>query len=309
MLRRALLLLLLAVAVALGVYGARNPERRRLDQAARRGVSGAFVRLADGVTHYELSGPPGGHPVVLVHGFSVPYYIWDSTATALAAAGFRVLRYDLYGRGWSDRPAVDYGADLYDRQLGALLDSTGLRGPVDVAGVSMGGWVSATFAGRHPERVRSLILIDPAAETVSVPRLMTIPLLGPLLWQVLVMPGRAAAQRTDLLEPDRFPDWEARYRPQMRFRGFGRALLSTSRALAAAPLDRVYGRVGELGIPVLLLWGTEDRTVPFAMKDEVLRVIPGARFHAIDGAAHLPHMERAEVVNLLLLEFLAVPPG
>ena len=55
--------------------------------------------------------------VVLVHGFSVPYYIWDSTTTALAAAGYRVVRYDEYGRGLSDRPNVDYTADLYDRQL------------------------------------------------------------------------------------------------------------------------------------------------------------------------------------------------
>ena len=70
--------------------------------------------------------------------------------------------------------------------------------------------------------------------------------------------------------------------------------------------DRLYGRVAEVGRPVLLIWGREDKTVPFALNETVRRAIPGAAFHAIDGAAHLPHLERPDVVNLLLLEFLRV---
>ena len=64
------------------------------------------MRLSDGFTHYELGGPPTGHLVVLAAGFSVPYYIWDPTFSALTEAGVRVLRYDYYGRGFSDRPDV-----------------------------------------------------------------------------------------------------------------------------------------------------------------------------------------------------------
>ena len=92
------------------VYFVRNPERATLDDNARRGAPGRFVRLSDGVTHYDVSGPDTGRTILLVHGFSVPYYIWDSTATALAGAGYRVVRYDEYGRGLSDRPDVSYNA-------------------------------------------------------------------------------------------------------------------------------------------------------------------------------------------------------
>jgi pimeloyl-ACP methyl ester carboxylesterase len=299
---------LLGVA-AVGLCLARYPERRGLDPAARRDADGQFVPLSDGVTHYELSGPKEGPPVVLVHGFSVPYYVWDPTAQTLRTNGYRVLRYDLYGRGYSDRPPVDYTADLFDRQLLELMHAVGMRAPVHLMGVSMGGWVSATFTGRHPQLVRSLTLIDPIASRPEIPWVLRLPAVGPLLFQVVLEPGMPARQTADFLQPARFPDWPARYGPQMQFRGFGRALRSTALALASVDFDRVYRRVAEVGCPVLLLWGREDKTVPFALNETVRRAIPAAEFHAIDGAAHLPHLERADAVDPLLLDFLAKTAG
>jgi pimeloyl-ACP methyl ester carboxylesterase len=54
---------------------------------------------------------------VLIPGFSVPYVIWDPTFEDLVEKGFRVLRYDLFGRGYSDRPDAIYDLELFDRQL------------------------------------------------------------------------------------------------------------------------------------------------------------------------------------------------
>ena len=88
-----------ALAVLLAIlYAVRNLEHAPLDDAARRGAPGSFVRLADGVTHYELIRPDTARTVVLLSGMSVPYYLWDPTGDALAGAGYRVLRYDYYGR-------------------------------------------------------------------------------------------------------------------------------------------------------------------------------------------------------------------
>ncbi|MGB7874199.1 MAG: hypothetical protein WBL25_07430, partial [Anaerolineales bacterium] len=81
-------------------------KTEELNEAARAGAPGSFVQLSDGCSHYELGGPPDGQPVVLVHGFSVPYFIWDPTFSFLTECGFRALRYDLFGRGYSDRPRV-----------------------------------------------------------------------------------------------------------------------------------------------------------------------------------------------------------
>ena len=107
--RTTALALLLIGAGVVGYGRWKNPERGELDAAARAGVPGRFVTLSRGVTHVDVRGPDSGRTVVLVHGFSVPYYIWDSTATALAAQGYRVIRYDLYGRGWSDRLPALFG--------------------------------------------------------------------------------------------------------------------------------------------------------------------------------------------------------
>ncbi|MGH7616625.1 MAG: alpha/beta fold hydrolase [Gemmatimonadaceae bacterium] len=298
------------VACALyGFYAARNPERRTLDEAARRGAPGKFVRLADGVTHYDVSGPDSGRTIVLVHGFSVPYYLWDSTAAALAGAGFRVIRYDEYGRGLSDRPNVDYTVDLYDRQLTQLLDSLHIAGPVDLGGVSMGGLVSGTFAGRHPERVRSLTLVDPVAgSNGTTPSFFSWPLVGSYLWQTLAVPTMADGQMTDFVQPSRFPDWANRYREQMSYRGFGRALLSHRQNAAGISLDSVYRRVGRTPIPVLLIWGKSDQTVPFERSASVRVAIPSAEFHPIDGAAHLPIIEQAHVTDSIIVAFLGKQP-
>lgn len=298
-------------ALGLGIaIWTRNPEHLALDDAARKGASGLFVSLPDGITHYDVSGPDTGQRVVLVHGFSVPYYIFDSTATALAAAGFRVARYDHFGRGFSDRPDVDYTTDLLDRQLSGLLDSLGWTGPVDLVGLSMGGLVVAAFAGRHPDRVRSLVLVDPAAGPASgLPWYFTAAVLGPALWQIMAVPGMADGQRSDFTEPAKWPDWPDRYRVQMQYRGFGRALRSSRLHMATLASDTLYARIGALGTRSLLIWGKEDQTVPFALAEQVRKGIPQAEFLPVDQTGHLPHMERANIVNPALISFLRGPAG
>lgn len=311
--RRILIVLLLLIGVGFTgvrlyarVNGLRDPETRTLDGPARRLVSdGAFFRLGDGVTHYEVAGPDTGARVLLVHGFSVPGYIWDSTMVALSTAGFRVARYDTYGRGWSDRPDVSYALGLYDRQLLQLLDSLGWKEPVHLVGLSYGGPVIGTFVANHPERVRSLTFVDPAAGTVrSLPWYMKAPVLGPWLWQTFAVPKMADGQPSDFYEPARFPGWADKYRPQQQFFGFGRALRRTILDNAGGNYDSLYAAVGRTQKPTLLLWGKEDQTVTIDKSEQVRRGVPQAEFHVIERAGHLPHMERTDVVNPLLIGWL-----
>lgn len=303
-LRKLIVLPIVVIACAIAIlYNVRNPEHSDLDAAARRGVPGKFVTLGDGVTHYDVGGPDTGQRVLLAHGFSVPSYIWDSTFTALTNAGFRVARYDYYGRGYSDRPDIAYTGDLFDRQMLQLLDSLGWREPVDIVGLSMGGPVTANFVGRHPDRARSLTLVDPAAgERTAPPAIFRIPFLGPVLFQIMAVPGMAAGQLSDFVEPAKWPDWPDKYREQMQYRGFGRALLSTLREAGAT--DSIYARVGALGKPTLLIWGVQDSTVSIKQADGVRKAIPQAQYHPIERAGHLPIMERTDEVNPLLIAFL-----
>jgi pimeloyl-ACP methyl ester carboxylesterase len=75
-------------------------EQEELNKNTRKMLPGEFIQLSDGFTHYELDGPEEGDVIVLVHGFSTPLFIWDPTYEYLLDKGFKVLRYDLYGRGW-----------------------------------------------------------------------------------------------------------------------------------------------------------------------------------------------------------------
>ena len=298
----SLVVLLLAGAAAYGAW--KNPEKATLDAAARTDSPGQFIALSHGMTHYELVGPDSARLVVLVHGFSVPYYIWDSTVVALKDAGYRVLRYDLYGRGWSDRPDVDYDGALYDAQLGELLDSLHVAAPIDLVGLSFGGFVTAHFVAGHAGRVRTLTLVDPMSQRSELPWTLGLPIIGPWIWQVTAVPGMADNQRTDFLHPEHYPTWADQYRPQMRYRGFGRALLSSAAMASRVDFDSLYAAVARTGVPVMLIWGKQDQTIALALSEVVRRNIPAVEFIPVDSSGHLPHIEQARLVNARLTAFL-----
>jgi pimeloyl-ACP methyl ester carboxylesterase len=113
---------------------------------------------ADGVALAVREWAGRGPAVVCVHGLTANHTSWAPLAEALAPE-FRVVAYDLRGRGESDKPAAGYGLEPHARDLVALLDSLGLRRAV-LVGHSLGAHVALRFAATRPERVRRLVLID-----------------------------------------------------------------------------------------------------------------------------------------------------
>ncbi|MEW6717713.1 MAG: alpha/beta fold hydrolase [Chloroflexota bacterium] len=282
-------------------------ETQSLTDTERARLGEQFISLPDGFTHYELAGPVGAQPVVLIHGFSVPYYIWDHTFPALVEAGFQPLRYDLYGRGYSDRPNVTNSPDLFDRQLVHLISALNLKIPVDLVGLSMGGPISITFADRHPELVRKLVLVDPAGIPMEVPlafKLVTNPFWGKVLLDLLGGAILPRVMTSDFYNPQNVKAFLKQYRPQMRYQGFIWSLLSTLRNGMLGDFTDVYARVGGQKVPTLLIWGREDQTLPFELSQQILALIPHAEFHPIDEGGHIPHYERPEVVNPIIIRFL-----
>ena len=298
--------LTLVVGAPYALYLYNDPETLELDDAARASATGEFVRLSNGYTHYEIGGPETGRMVVLLAGFSVPYYIWDPTYKALTEAGFRVLRYDYYGRGYSDRPEVPYSVDLHIGQLNELLDKLKIAGPFDLAGLSFGGSVITTYAYRYPDRVRSLIYMDPGfrspAPTLSFSGM-------PRVWgfftAIFDEQNWPNDQMTDFLHPERFPDWPKRYVTEVRYKGFRQARLSEFVANANEDQTEEIARVGEHPRPVLVVWGKQDMTVPFENSEWVMRRMMHGRLLAVDQAGHLPHMEQPDVVQPEIIAFLS----
>jgi len=309
--RRWLIVLVSLIVLAAGLaalYRYSDPERLDLDDAVRRTTPGQFVRLTDGFTHYELGGPPTGRVVVLAAGFSVPYYIWDPTFTALTEAGFRVLRYDYYGRGYSDRPNIAYTQEMYVRQLTQLLDALKIREPVDLAGISFGGSLITSFSNRYPKRVRSLVFVDPGfREPYDVSDITGAKALWEFFTTVFDEDAWADGQLDDFLYPEKFPDWPDRYRVQLQYKGFRRAQLSEILSNANANQKDEIIRVGRHSRPVLVIWGKQDTNVPFENSNEVMKAFPRARLVAVDSAGHLPQWEQPEIVHSEWIRFLNSP--
>jgi pimeloyl-ACP methyl ester carboxylesterase len=282
-------------------------ETRELDEQARWETDGSFIPLANGFTHYQLAGESTGIPVVLVHGFSVPCFIYDRTFDFLKTCGFQVLRYDLFGRGFSDRPRVKYGIHLFTRQLGDLLDALGMQ-RVHLVGLSMGGPVTTSFLCQHPERVEKHVLIDPAGvRPIRLPGVLNalkLPVIGELALGLFGSKVMVRNIASDLFSPELVDQFQAKYAIQMKYRGFKRAILSTLRQGMLGSFYDTYEQAGSLKRPTLIFWGRNDTTVPFEHSSLLLHALPHAEFHVIEDCGHIPHFEKPERVEPILLEFL-----
>lgn len=284
-------------------------ESTVLDARVREHLPGKTAWLTDGVTYYEES--PGTKPVILIHGFSMPNFIWDPTFAALSGAGFRTIRYDLFGRGFSDRPRLRYDKGFFVRQLADLMDALSIQ-KADLVSLSMGGVVAAEFAYRFPKRVRKLAFVDPAGFELGLPtaiKLLKVPLVGEVMLGLLGRFGSGTMLQSMLGDfyqpaPAVIESFAPRYLEQMKYHGFKRAILSSLRTGMLNENVEVFRRVGRLDHPVLLVWGKHDQTVPYHYNDTFRQLVPRASFHAVEEAGHIPHYERPEVVNPLIIDFL-----
>jgi len=283
-------------------------ETEELNDESRKSADGSFIQLSDGIVHYELSNPNEKNTVVLIHGFSVPYFIFDPTFEFLSRSGFRVLRYDLFGRGFSDRPDTRYNIDLFDRQLTDLLDALRFTRPISLLGLSMGGVIASSFTTRRSERVRSLMLIDPAgARPVRISPLLTMakmPFVAEAVLGWVGSEGLIKGIAKDIFDPALVEHFQAQYSIQMKYKGFKRSLLSTIRNGMLEPFVKTYEQVGKMEVPALLFWGRNDRTVPFEYNENLRAVMPNLKFHTIEDCGHIPHYEKPGIVNPILLGFL-----
>jgi pimeloyl-ACP methyl ester carboxylesterase len=303
-LRRIVFLLVLLGVAGFVAFRMADPEKRDLDATVRTLVGGRFIHLSDGFTHYELGGPESGDIVVLAAGSTVPYYIWYPTFRMLVDSGFRVLRYDYYGRGYSDRPHIAHNEEMYIRQLRELLDSLQITQPINLAGLSFGGSVVTSFTDRYPARVKRLIYFDPfIRRPAPVPLALRIPLVRNVA-ALLAERSAAEGQLGDFLHPSRFPDWPTRYRPQLQYHGFRQGRIAD--ALDAPNLDQQpeLDRLGKSDRPVLIVWGKQDPTVPIAASKQLVAAFPKSEFVVVDSAGHLPNWENPNGVNPALLAFL-----
>jgi pimeloyl-ACP methyl ester carboxylesterase len=292
-------LLVIAAIGAYGFYIFKNAETKSVSEDDRQTASGKFIHLSDGITHYEIAGPDTAKTVLLVHGFSVPYYIWDGTFDSLVQHGFRVVRYDEFGRGLSDKPDAVYNPSFYRRQLAELIRALKLKTPFSIAGLSFGGAVVGDFVAHYPALIDKVILVDPVYRFTNRDVAEVI-----MDYSMAVKAdAMASGQLEDFKYPELFPDWVSKYQSQMKFKGFRHSLISTIQNYPADTIVTNYTKMETLKKKVLLIWGKEDQTVTYDFSDS-LRQRLNVDFLSVDDARHLPHLEKPLIVNSKIISFL-----
>jgi pimeloyl-ACP methyl ester carboxylesterase len=263
-------------------------------------------------THYELRGDPDSRCVVLIHGNAAPYVSWDNTIEDLVEAGLRVLRYDLIGHGFSDRPrARTCDRALYIKQLAELIDHLNIPYPISVVGTSQGGSIGACFAAANPGKVERLALLSPLFDDfVGSKGLMTKILSTRFVGEFVLQfagDGKFSDLGKAISAPDKRAALESEVAEQLRFRSKRRAILANWRGDSFANPTEAYKEVKAQHIPTLLTWGTQDKLILDDSMARLRDLLPDIEYHEIDGAAHLAHYEYPERINPILIRFLAQP--
>ena len=278
--------------------------RKPMDDRTRQGAEGKFARLSQGTTYYRWIGPVRGPVAVCVHGLTTPSYVWDGIAQGLARMGYRVLVYDLYGRGFSDRPDGLQDEAFFLTQLNDLLADQKIKGDFVLAGYSMGGAVATSYAATHPERIRHLILIA-SAGLGALPGGMAgfirnTPLLGDWLMYAVYPRRHRAGTELERSLASSVENIVDRQQRELTYRGFVPAVLSSFRGLLGTDFETRHKQIHRAGIPVLALWGGKDDLIPLTAVGMMSEWNRKARQEVIEDAGHaLPYSHTDEALEVI----------
>lgn len=266
-------------------------------------VRSQTVRTADGVRlHVETSG--AGETILFIQGLGYATWAWEPQMDALAGRA-RAVAFDNRGAGQSDKPEGPYSIRLLAEDALSVLQQTD-AGPAHVVGCSMGGYVALTLALRHPEAVRSLVLISTSAGGEGA---SGVPEQTLTAWRNAEgVSAEDFARRTMPLSfapgwvdahPAEFGRWlQARLAHPTPAQAW-RAQFDASAAFLTEGLGP-----GPIPHPALVIHGTEDQVVPYANARALVERLDRARLVTLRGAGHLCWLERSDAVNELLADFV-----
>jgi len=268
--------------------------------AAHANTNPTYVPLREGRAYRLCDGSPDGEPLVLVHGATVPSWEFDALVPPLLRAGFRTLRFDLYGHGASDRPPGAYTFERFTRQLIEMLDVSGVR-RATLLGHSFGAAVVAAVAAARPDLASRLVLVAPMLDfgaTLGWATLLRVPVLGDVAMRVVGVPGLVRRRRRRYEAIGR-PELTARFVEQVSAPGFGRALLSMFRSGALGDKRACYRALHSFEGELLLITGDRDAIIP-AEHIAIVRSLLPPHTHRSVAAEHNLLLTHPEIVVGLL---------
>jgi 3-oxoadipate enol-lactonase len=260
------------------------------------------LRAANHRIHFDVVGPGDGPLVCLAHALSSDSGVWSEQLSPLLARGWQVLRVDMRGHGGSDPVASHYGMRDLASDVLLVVDFLAIR-RFHFVGVSIGGMIGQTLGIHHADRLHSLTLCG--TSPTAVPG-------GAAMWEARFAAIHAAGSVAPLADNTMrrwFTDGFKSRRPD-RWRQIHETIAATtpagycSGARAIAQFD-VLSALSSISIPTFVICGDEDTGTPPAGNRTIARLIPGARYHEMLNARHIPMLEYPELFNRQLLDWLS----
>ncbi|GAA1001615.1 alpha/beta fold hydrolase [Subtercola frigoramans] len=238
-----------------------------------------------------------GRPVLVLHGGGGPFTV--AGLVAHLAEAHQVIAPTHPGWNGTVRDEAVSSIQSLAEVYSELLRAEDLQGVV-VVGSSLGGWLAAEMAldDRAEGRIAALVLID--AVGIEVPE-------EPMV-DFFALDARGVAEHS-FADPQKFFVDPSTLPPEQVARQA--ANMQTMRAVAGYPSmhdSALRGRLAELGLPALVIWGESDRIVTPAYGSAFAAAIPDARLTVLENAGHLPHIEQPEATSAVIAEFLASLP-
>lgn len=279
-------------------------NRRYGADAFRSKAPGRFAKLSQGVTHYQWLGGVRGPVIVCIHGLTTPSPVWYAIAQGLSKLGYRVLVYDLYGRGFSDAPRGPQTGDFFSQQLLDLLDHQDLSQDVTVMGYSLGGSIATHFTAKHPHRVRRLIVLASAGMWLREDKLTEIgrtwPFVGDWVHAIIATRRDRKALRAQLGMPFDIEGIIELQLAEYQSKGFLRSVLSSRRHLLADVQEDAHRSIGRDGVPVVGIWGEKDDVIPLKSLGTLTQWNRSVRQEVVSNADHsIAFTHSADVVDVL----------
>ena len=258
-------------------------------------------------------------PVLLLHGFGASIGHWRHNLTSLGHY-HTVYALDMLGFGASQKALANYNIHLWVEQVYDFW-KTFIQQPVVLVGNSIGSLVCLAAVGSHPEMVKGIATIglpDMSAREEAIPgwlrpgvatleNLFASPLILKSLFYLVRRPfivrkwaalayANPAAVTDELVDILTGPATD---------RGAAAAFYGILKAMIGADFaPNIKTLLPKLEIPMLLIWGRQDRMIPPSLYDRFIDINPNLRLVAVENAGHCPHDECPEQVNQILLNWL-----
>jgi len=239
----------------------------------------------DGIAYRE-AGESGAPVALLVHGYPQSSYMWRDVLPAVAGGGWRAIAPDLPGFG--DSPADPPGT--WEHQIEALQRlHAGLElGPVALVVHDWGGLIGLRWACDHPDSVRALVISDTGffsdGRWHGMAEALRTEGQGEQLMEGMTREGFGAvvSQSSPGIDEAAMDEYWKAFADEDRRRG----QLELYRSGDFSKLEPYEGKLGELGLPTLLLWGEDDPFAPVAGAHRLQAQIPESELVVVDGAGH-----------------------